>query len=440
MKSKTIHYLIFALILFSNQICAQDEYAKWLKEQQSKYQNFLEEEDKKFAEFLLKNWKPFELKQDTTKTTQPKIPAAPVFEPLAKSEDKPEIIKSEKIEVPADVIIEPEIEQEKESPIPILPKENPKPEVTESETSENIELIEFDFYKEKNSIPAYSWLKTKCPTQLTKEAISNYWKEIASNNNSSFIQQINNYKNEKQLNDWGYLQYLYDLSHSIHPNDHNSQYLLIWFSLVKSGFEARIGISENKALLLIPTMNKLFGIPFLSDKERDLKFYVIDFENLENKSLKEISTYDGKYDSAVSYVDMNIRTEPLLIESKNSRTLKFKHRNKDYSIKIDYNRSLADYYQNYPYVNLDVYFNAALGVQTLNSLKKTLADELASKSEIEKVNFLLSFVQKLFNIKPMRRILEPKNRCLRRRSFFMISPIVRIDQFFFQIWLSICWG
>ncbi len=77
LKIKDITFLIFLLFLFST-LYAQQDYKKWLKEEQKKFQEFKDARDKAFVEFLKKEWQAFELFKGLVPDETPKPVNIPV--------------------------------------------------------------------------------------------------------------------------------------------------------------------------------------------------------------------------------------------------------------------------------------------------------------------------------------------------------------------------
>ena len=71
----------------------------------------------------------------------------------------------------------------------------------------------------------------------------------------------------------------------------------------------------------------------------------------------------------------------------------FSFSGKEYSLELKYNISLIEFYKNYPYCDLSVYFNSSPSQIANNSLKETLSPFIKDKSIFDAVSFLLNFVQ-----------------------------------------------
>ena len=100
------------------------------------------------------------------------------------------------------------------------------------------------------------------------------------------------------LPDWGYYLMTKKTAESIFPDSRNASTLFTWFMLVKSQYKAKIGLAQNKAVLLIPTENTLYEKPFITIS--DLNYFAIDCH------AQKIQTYRKDYKSAKLIFDFNI--------------------------------------------------------------------------------------------------------------------------------------
>jgi hypothetical protein len=122
-------------------------------------------------------------------------------------------------------------------------------------------------------------------------------------------------------------------------------------------------------------------------------YYILDFKG------GKLLSYEQEFPGAVNSLDLNI-SKPLnlagnIIDINLSGNLF-----SDWEIEV--NRNVIDFYSDYPLVDLSVYFNAPMNPNTLNSLASKLNPLLEGKSEREKVDFLLHFVQNAFQYKTDR--------------------------------------
>jgi hypothetical protein len=115
----------------------------------------------------------------------------------------------------------------------------------------------------------------------------------------------------------------------------------------------------------------------------------------QEQHIKSLQTYDFSYPGKASPVSIQIKELPALYDKPETHVYIF---HKD-TIKVDINLFLIDYLGNYPACELKLYFNTPFSEKALISLDRKLRPLLSGKSEIEKVNTLLSFIQKSFPYK-----------------------------------------
>ncbi|NQU85809.1 MAG: hypothetical protein HQ541_08620, partial [Mariniphaga sp.] len=68
-----------------------------------------------------------------------------------------------------------------------------------------------------------------------------------------------------------------------------------------------------------------------------------------------------------------------------------------YSLNIKYNQNLINFYRDYPQVNINIYFDAAVSLETKESIVEGLKPIINNMTETEALSFLLYFVQTSFD-------------------------------------------
>ncbi|HPN38657.1 MAG TPA: hypothetical protein PL041_09650 [Melioribacteraceae bacterium] len=130
--------VMFTFFNYSFVKAQDDEYQKWLKEEQQKIDNFMSEEDKKFKDFLEQEWKAFKMFQGVKFDEKPKVLKPPVFENDADNN------KNQKPKKDEDKVTIGKVDNKTDTKKPIL-KENANPfkdddnKLKESEVSKKIE-------------------------------------------------------------------------------------------------------------------------------------------------------------------------------------------------------------------------------------------------------------------------------------------------------------
>jgi hypothetical protein len=172
------------------------------------------------------------------------------------------------------------------------------------------------------------------------------------------------------------------LTHALH-NDANDRALLGWFLLSKLGYRVRAGMVNNKLALLFSPAQKVYA----------LSYYQIDGERyhpLYGTTEGKLNTYRGEFDKKARTLDLRfIHTANLSNEATSRRALLFQEK----TLSIRYDKNRVALFATHPQIDLQYYFDAEPTAATAQSLRQQLAPLLRGKSEKEKVNLLLAFVQ-----------------------------------------------
>lgn len=453
---KTIINLCFlSLILgYFSAIYGQDEeYQKWLKDEQNKFNTYLSEEDKKFKDFLEKEWKEFNLYNGIKFDEKPKLTTPPVLKeqdlsypkeidkkantkeknkvnkkPVIKDNNNPFVEKENKqltdenkkenlkdntsdkqindIEkTNVDKLKEKEIVQEKIKTEKINQQQIKEKETTIKQEPRNITIIPninsnsndqqllFLYFGTDTKIDFTKDLKVVVSQNVNNKSISKFWEEMSKRDYQKLLKQFLDYKKALNLNDWGYAIFINNFAKEFYGSDRNSRYCFNWFMLNKSGYKSRIGFVGNRIVLFIPSVTKIFDVPYFTTSDTKDRLYVIDFDNLKANYNGAISTYDGDYPEAKNVINMYIDKAPKLNPIEVEKVIKFRYRGNEYSVNVKYNGNLVKYYENYPYTDLSVYFNYKISEDTKESLINSLRPLIEGKSTPDAANLLLRFVQ-----------------------------------------------
>ena len=236
--NKTLSFVLFLFIIQmvnTTKSHAQEEYQKWLKKQQEAFQEFKDKRDKAFTEFLKKEWQEMQAFQGLTRDVKPKPKNIPVVEKVPTTKKLPlKDIKPVKIikEIPVPKYIPPEVPDFKDKPEPIDIKVG--------------ETLEFDYFDAALTVRLDKALKIPESKAVSKESISDFWSAMSRANYDALLTQAKYYKEEMQLNDWGYGVFLNKMAASLYPASQKQRNLCGWFMLSKSGYEAKIWYPEDK--------------------------------------------------------------------------------------------------------------------------------------------------------------------------------------------------
>ncbi len=226
-----------------------------------------------------------------------------------------------------------------------------------------------------------SGIKPDLPPNLSNEAIATQWKNLSKTNYYPLLNQSLEFKNEHNLNDWGYYLLLRKLSNQLCKAESNNATCLQWFLLTKAQYDSRLGYQGQSLHLLLPFQNSIYNARYF--KVGNNRYYLLD-ANANNLTICK-----KNYKPATRVMDLNIDKSPHLPVKTGERTINYNEE----SMTFRFNKNLMTYYNQFPQADLQVYFNAATASITKESVRENLQPLIADKSEREAVATILDFVQ-----------------------------------------------
>ena len=371
----------FILIFLCSILHGQDDYQKWLKNENDKYQSFLTEQDKKFYDFLKKEWKEFKINDGLTREKEIKPINIPVIKP------EPVIPKTqpESKKIPEAIINIPSIKPE----IPDRLIENKKDDFNYSDFTYYNDIISVSYPK--------ALMNIQLPEEINNEVIAEYWKRINSISLNDLLSFVQSQQKEKKLNDWGYFRYVWQLSNKINSDQYNESLLLTWFVLLKSGYLVKVGLIDKDLMLFVKSNELIFEIPYLKENNNQ-KTYLMNFK--QSKGINgSLYTYDDDYPGSNKYLSLKINVSPNLKKVPVKRKMEFSFNRKNYVINATVNNNLIDYFKDYPGTQYDTFFKADVSNDIESTLLPVMKDYTKGMKEPDAVNFLLRFGQTAFGYK-----------------------------------------
>lgn len=373
-------FKIFALLSlgYLNLSAQQDELEKMRKEfenykvqENKRFEEYRERENKAFAAFLKNKWVEVQ-----TEPAMPSIPSPPL---------PPEIINSAPDEnqliVPPPT---PEAELSSESkPIP-TPIPNPSPE----SPSENTPQIELIYFGSTLQIPYDSKINIQ-PRGISESNISQYWTEMSRTKYSITQDYIERVANTMKLGDWAKFSLVRQLSEKLFTET-DAQILYQFFMWNQMGYHARVGASGGKLILLLPSIHKLYGLPFAQLGGN--RYYIV-----SGGQTTSLTTFAKDFSKSNRALNMELQQSQTF--SKKQKLRKLKPKTPALEIALEYNENLTDFLNIMPQTDLDVIFKAKVSEEITEKFKKELMPSLNGKSELDQVSILLSFVQNSFPYK-----------------------------------------
>ncbi|MCF8367739.1 MAG: hypothetical protein K9G76_01760 [Bacteroidales bacterium] len=351
---------------------------EFIKKMQGEFNEYVKQRDKEFADYLKNQWKEFEAVEGEEPPEKPKPDEIPAYEEVP---DRVETWAKVPAIVPT-IDINPE--KEKQVVVPQIRKSD--------EQSFDKAKMAFDFFGFKIILDYDQQFKFEPPAAINPGTISGFWEKMSGTNYSGLIAELEMYKTQMNLNDWAYYLLVDEFSKNLYAGSDNGQNLMKWFMLNRSGYKSKLAYANNKVSLLVPSIYTVYSKSYLNIQNQN--YYV-----MRDLGAMDIFTYEKDYPGAGKLIDFSIKS-PLNFDKKIvNKSLGFVYKDKPYSLNISYNQNLIDFYKDYPQVNINIYFDAAVSPETKESLLESLRPVVNTMSETEAVGFLLKFVQTSFNYK-----------------------------------------
>ncbi|MGD0037104.1 MAG: hypothetical protein ABSC53_07425 [Bacteroidota bacterium] len=371
--------LTFSVLQISLTIAQDIEYEKWLKQEEGKLQQFKEERDKEFSEFLKREWKEAQASQSEAPQPQPEPSSLPHYEgkalELPQSDVKPSIVT------------------------PVIPVVASRENVPiQQPVSKYQHTVTLNYYSVPISFGYQEIPPSDADSKTSQEHIVKMWASLSNWNYAALLEQAMTESKNRSLNDWGYTLLLYGMGKEFFQGSKNDATLFTWFMLSKSGFNVKVAYNDNDIVLLIPTRNTLYNTVYFTTKEDSVKYFAPSLEH-EKVSGKGFLTYKGDYAGANKLISFDVVTIPNLAQKNSIKELLFGYDTSKYMIKTEFSNDAVSFFEYYPQVNYEVYFNAPCSPAMSRSLLPQLGKIIHGKSETEAINILLRFAQTAFKYK-----------------------------------------
>ncbi len=341
---------------------------------QKEFDDYVIQRDKEFAEYLKKTWEEHELLKALKPVPKPK----PV--------EEPRYIMPAGISVPLKLnkkesVIEIQSQKNKEIILPRIEKQ--------SKEIVNKNTCELEFYGNYLSLDYDEELIQELELPVNENSISNFWTKLSESNYIGLLDQLLEQKIIMNLNDWAYYLLVKNVSSNIYPDSKNEAELFSWMLMNRSGYKAKVAYSQDEASILLPSFQTIYFSRFIIID--DITFYMFDPPQSE-----KIYTYKNDFPDATQLIDFNIYRPLNFSTNTIEKDIVYSYNGNDYPVKIELNKNLIDFYNDYPVVNINVYFNSVVGSETKESILLSFIPIIRDLNQNEAARMLLDFVQNTF--------------------------------------------
>lgn len=369
----------------------------------SEFKAYKEKQDGEFADFLKSQWREFETYQGKVRIKGPKpklvpvVPAVPVQppapEPVAPAPVPDVQVKPAPVTpLPAPPVVSPVVVAPPVQPVmppPPLPQPKPVPLAAD--------VLEISFYGNTvNFVFDPQWKSYRLSGAAKPEAMSEFWTMMSGSKYEPTIQAINAAQRDLKLDDWGYVTLWRSVAQALQPERKAEQNLLLWYFLIKSGYDVRLGYSGSDIHLFVAVRQQVYSTKFTAVGTQTY-YAVLDADH--GNSIRSFYTYEANYPNKLKPLDIQFASTGFTKTVAAQRALAFDYKGEKIRLNVSYDRRLVDYMESFPQSEFPLYFDTDGSSLVRHSLLVELKKHTATMGEEEAVDFLLTFVQKAFAYK-----------------------------------------
>lgn len=229
---------------------------------------------------------------------------------------------------------------------------------------------------------------------LSQQNITDAVKAISveEENCKNSLNQWSAYAKLMHLNDYGFYQLVKKTSQLLY-SDKNKATLFVWYMLNRAGFNSKLGYTkQGDCLLLLPSKYPLmYRYRFTIDNQN---YYAFDFNPYPPQRYGNVFTYQGNPFNAKYQLDFLLSKVPQ-IKPKQKINF-FKSCNIPEGIQLSSNISYIDFLKELPMLDYQAYYYMPMSNKSKTLLDSKIKPFLQGKNELQKVTFLLNFVQTAF--------------------------------------------
>jgi hypothetical protein len=278
---------------------------------------------------------------------------------------------------------------------------------------ETVQNLRFEFCGDTISVPVDAALIRSFNSTPTQESVQEFYSALDKSNYQPAIMALTSFRDGHKLNDWIYYQLIRKTAQQISPKVENyERYTLYkWFLLSKSGYDARLGIADNRLLFYVLSNDNIYNIPYyMSEGRQYVCLNIHDYAAIDIAKYPvvpvELDVTEGK--KAFSY---RITQMPdFAAADYTTKDLGFSYNNRQYHFKVRINPQVKTMFTNYPVVDYESYFNIPLSKETHSSLIPLLKEEVKNMKQLKGVDYLMQFTRNAFLYEDDNKVFGKEKR------------------------------
>lgn len=372
---------LLSAIVFPHLTMAADDFEAYRKQQQlgvqnigAEFQSYKEKQDQEFADFLKGQWSEFDTFRGKVRIKEPKPKQAPVFVPPVST-------------IPLPIVKIPTVQ-------PVFPPPAPPERTPIPVAADTLEIMFFGNAVRFTFDP--QWKNYRLSGGTKPEEMSSFWTLMSGSKYEPTIQAINESRHELKLDDWGGVTLWRSVVQALQPESKSEQNLLLWYFLVKSGYDVRMGYAGADVHLFVAMKQAVYATKYT--KVGDQTYYAALAAD-HGDSIRSFYTYEASYPNKLKPLDIQSASIGFVKTLSAQRALAFNYRGKNIKLNIPYDRRLVEYLDSFPQSEFELYFDTDGSSLLRHGLLAELKKYTAQMGEEEAVDFLLTFIQQSFPYK-----------------------------------------
>jgi len=248
---------------------------------------------------------------------------------------------------------------------------------------------------------------------LSPTSVQNFLNALEEKTLLPYLTPLQQYKKEKNPDDWLFYQLIRKVSQHISPKaDNYYRYTFYkWWFLKQTGYDARLLVSGNYLLFYVQCDESIYNIPY---RVMEGKQYVclnyhdygsIDFEKYRFTDVTPASTTQAK-----AFTYKVSRLPDFNSSDYSDKEVQFSDGINQYAFRIKLNPQVKTLFTNYPVVDYDLQFNMPLSKATYESLIPSLKKQVQGMKQRDGVEFLMRFTRYAFLFKPDAEVFGSEKR------------------------------
>lgn len=258
--------------------------------------------------------------------------------------------------------------------------------------------VSYEFYNSTFNLSVDASILVKKPDSLSEQYIRSAYLQADSGNYAAVVDTLLAYKESHELNDWLYYQLIRRTAQAISPKkDNYERYTFYkWFLMVKSGYDARLTIADNRIIFYVYNNEDISDIPYLMFKNK--KYMCLNYHDYDHADLNKVPPHDmiGIPEARKAFSYKVTRMPDFKPESYTEKEIAFNYGHKAYHFNVKLNPEVQSLFTNYPGVDFEYYFNIPLSKDTYSSLIPMLKKNISGMKQKKGVDYLMRFTRYAF--------------------------------------------